>query len=176
MEILIRLMAVLSGGLFLGGVTAVAVPPSVTPTPVVETTPVVHPPQKPANSVWRDSAPQGVPRLPDAECPGWLGLATSVGWPLAALPTLDEIMYRESRCMPESFNGKDPNGGSAGLMQINYYWCKPSRWYAEGYLQYNGVLNTCKDLFDPRVNLLAALVIYKYSVETSGNGWRPWRT
>jgi hypothetical protein len=47
----------------------------------------------------------------------------------------------------------DPNGGSAGAMQINYFWCKPSRYYANGYLQAYGLIRTCDDLFDLEDNL-----------------------
>ena len=174
MDFLIRLLAVLSGGLFVGGVTAVAVPPPSQATPVVQTSPVQDPPQRASYRVWRDD--KSAPVVEDANCPKYLGLAITIGWKVKDLRELDRIMYRESRCQPAAFNPKDPNGGSAGLLQINYFWCKPSRYYPQGYLQSMGVLNTCEQLFEPGVNLLSALVVYQYALDNNGNGWHPWRT
>jgi hypothetical protein len=96
-------------------------------------------------------------------------MARHVGWPEHALTQLVAIAYRESRCKPNAFNPTDPNGGSAGVMQINYFWCKPSSYYANGYLQAYGLLRTCDDLFNLEDNLRSALAIYRYS-----NGWRAW--
>jgi hypothetical protein len=105
---------------------------------------------------------------PDA-CQTVFDMARHVGWPEHALTQLVAIAYRESRCQPDAFNPTDPNGGSAGVMQINYFWCKPSSYYANGYLQAYGLLRTCDDLFNLEDNLRSALAIYRYS-----NGWRAW--
>lgn len=105
---------------------------------------------------------------PDA-CQTVFDMAKHVGWPEHELATVVAIAYRESRCQPSAFNAKDPNGGSAGVMQINYFWCKPSRYFANGYLQAYGLIRTCDDLFDLEDNLRSALNIYRYS-----NGWRAW--
>ena len=105
---------------------------------------------------------------PDA-CQTVFDMARHVGWPEHALTQLIAVAYRESRCNPDAFNPTDPNGGSAGVMQINYFWCKPSSYYANGYLQAYGLLRTCDDLFDLEDNLRIALAIYRYS-----NGWRAW--
>ena len=105
---------------------------------------------------------------PDA-CQTVFDMARHVGWPEHELTQLVAVAYRESRCNPDAFNPKDPNGGSAGIMQINYFWCKPSSYYANGYLQAYGLLRTCDDLFDLEDNLRSALAIYRYS-----NGWRAW--
>ena len=105
---------------------------------------------------------------PDA-CQTVFDMARHVGWPEHALTQLVAIAYRESRCNPDAFNPTDPNGGSAGVMQINYFWCKPSSYYANGYLQAYGLLRTCDDLFNLEDNLRSALGIYRYS-----NGWRAW--
>ena len=105
---------------------------------------------------------------PDA-CQTVFDMARHVGWPEHALTQLVAIAYRESRCNPDAFNPTDPNGGSAGVMQINYFWCKPSSYYANGYLQAYGLLRTCDDLFDLEDNLRSALAIYRYS-----NGWHAW--
>uniref|UniRef100_UPI0040480C1E hypothetical protein n=1 Tax=Mariniflexile sp. TaxID=1979402 RepID=UPI0040480C1E len=80
-------------------------------------------------------------------------MARHVGWPEHELTMVVSVAYRESRCQPDAFNAKDPNGGSAGAMQINYFWCKPSRYYANGYLQAYGLIRTCDDLFDLEDNL-----------------------
>ena len=105
---------------------------------------------------------------PDA-CQTVFDMARHVGWPEHELTQLVAVAYRESRCNPDAFNPTDPNGGSAGVMQINYFWCKPSSYYANGYLQAYGLLRTCNDLFDLEDNLRSALAIYRYS-----NGWRAW--
>jgi hypothetical protein len=105
---------------------------------------------------------------PDA-CQTVFDMARHVGWAEQDLTQLVAIAYRESRCNPAAFNPTDPNGGSAGVMQINYFWCKPSSYYANGYLQAYGLLRTCDDLFDLEDNLRSALAIFKYS-----NGWRAW--
>ena len=105
---------------------------------------------------------------PDA-CQTVFDMARHVGWPEHELTQLVAVAYRESRCNPDAFNPTDPNGGSAGVMQINYFWCKPTSYYANGYLQAYGLLRTCDDLFDLEDNLRSALAIYRYS-----NGWRAW--
>jgi len=105
---------------------------------------------------------------PDA-CQTVFDMARHVGWAEQDLTQLVAIAYRESRCNPAAFNPTDPNGGSAGVMQINYFWCKPSSYYANGYLQAYGLISTCDDLFDLEDNLRSALAIFRYS-----NGWRAW--
>ena len=105
---------------------------------------------------------------PDA-CQTVFDMARHVGWPEHELTQLVAVAYRESRCNPDAFNPTDPNGGSAGVMQINYFWCKPSSYFANGYLQAYGLLRTCDDLFNLEDNLRSALAIYRYS-----NGWRAW--
>lgn len=90
------------------------------------------------------------------------------------LPSLDRIMYRESRCLPDQVNLDDPNGGSHGLTQINGFWCKPSRWYPLGYLQTFGVLTECADLYNPETNLRAAYALVQYSIEVGLCPWAQW--
>ena len=108
-------------------------------------------------------------------CPQWAQMAIDVGWLETDLQKIDAVMHRESRCFSNSHYAKDPHGGSYGLMQINAFWCKPSRWYPSGYLQSFGVLTNCKQLFHPRTNLIAARVIWQYSHTQYGDGWLPWR-
>ena len=121
--------------------------PSPLPTPTTVTTPITQ---------------------PDA-CQTVFNMAKHVGWADQDLTQLVAIAYRESRCQPDAFNVNDPNGGSVGVMQINMFWCKPSRYWPNGYLQAYGLLRTCADLFDLETNLRSALAIFRYS-----NGWRAW--
>jgi hypothetical protein len=91
------------------------------------------------------------------------------------MATALRVMHKESRCIPTVFNGADPNGGSIGLFQINMFWCKPSRYFKDGWLQTQGIVRNCDDLYDPWTNMVAAKAIYDYSVEhNDGNGWQPW--
>jgi hypothetical protein len=85
-------------------------------------------------------------------------------------------MWRESRCQPDAHNPTDPHGGSYGLMQINGFWCQPSRYNASGWLQAQGLLQTCTDLYNPYTNLLAAKAIYDYGIERGNCPWGPWTT
>lgn len=111
----------------------------------------------------------------DAPCPEWHPTAIEAGWDTDHLERLGYIIWRESRCQPDAFNGDDPNGGSVGLVQINQYWCKQNRYNPDGWLQAQGVLGHCDDLHDPLTNLTAALAIYGYA-EGRGCGWSPWTT
>lgn len=102
-------------------------------------------------------------------CGQVFNMAKHIGWPVNELSTVVAVSIRESRCQTDAFNAKDPNGGSAGVMQINYFWCKPSQYWPNGYLQAHGILKDCAELFDLETNLRAALAIYRYS-----EGWRAW--
>jgi hypothetical protein len=105
---------------------------------------------------------------PDWRCDEWMPLAVDVGWPEDELPKLSYAIYRESRCHPDQHNADDPMGGSNGLVQINRFWCRPSKYWPDGWLQTQGVLDDCDELFDPETNLTAALAIWHNS------GWGPW--
>lgn len=109
-------------------------------------------------------------------CPQWAQIAIDTGWQEEDLPMLDHIIHRESRCYSAVHYNQDPNGGSYGLMQVNAYWCKPSDWYPNGYLQAFGVLDNCEQLFEPRINLLSARLIWLYSLREHDDGWLPWQT
>lgn len=101
-------------------------------------------------------------------CPQWEDLARSIGWAPEQINKLSYVIHRESTCRPESWNRNDPGTGSRGLTQINSFWCTPNKYNPTGWLQAQGILATCDDLFDPAVNLRAALAIWTRS------GWRPW--
>lgn len=101
-----------------------------------------------------------------ALCPQWWSTARQVGWHTREIWMLDFVMWRESRCKPHVHNPDDPMSGSYGLTQVNGGW---SRWLRE-----RGVLNKRADLYNPKVNLLAALHIYNYAQDRYGKGWNPW--
>lgn len=107
-----------------------------------------------------------------ANCEDLVSLAASVGWPIEHLQTLKEIARRESgvTCAPTAFNADDPNGGSYGSLQINGYWCLPNTYWPIGYLQANGLVESCDDLFNATTNLRSALAIF---YET-GSDFSPW--
>ena len=120
-----------------------------------------------------------VPVPSDALCPQWWPLAIDAGWTPDLLPTLDYVMWRESRCLPDQHNTTLNKDGSSdmGLTQVNdRSWCFGTRWYPNGYLQTVGVLNYvgCNELFDPYTNLKAAKAIYDYSLRENDAGWQPW--
>ena len=100
-------------------------------------------------------------------CEQFSALAVNLGWPADQRTVLEAIMKRESNCTPQAFNAKDP-GGSRGYMQINAFWCTPSTYWPQGWLQAKGILKVCDELFDPRINLIAGLAIWHNS------NWSPW--
>ncbi len=101
-----------------------------------------------------------------ARCPQWWQTAVDAGWSQSLLPTLDYLMWRESRCLPNEHNTDDPMGGSRGLVQINGFW---TPWLAS-----RGIVKRSEGLFGPYHNLRAALAIYNYADTKHGNGFGPW--
>lgn len=118
------------------------------------------------------------PWVPDsrrvAHCHQYATAVAFVGFPSSERAVALRVMHRESRCIHTVFNSSDPNGGSIGLMQINMFWCKPSRYYPDGWLQAQNLVASCDDLYNPLTNLKAAKAIYDYSLDWNGNGWQPW--
>ena len=109
-----------------------------------------------------------VTTLPVTTCAQALNLALSVGWSADQSPTLMRVLARESNCVESAFNPRDTAGGSYGLMQINGFWCTPSAYWPQGWLQAKGILSVCDELFDPKINLIAGLAIWHNS------SWAPW--
>ena len=105
---------------------------------------------------------------PLTDCQYALQLATQAGWPLEEMGTVARIIYRESGCQADAYNGKDTAGGSYGYYQINGYWCRPNKYWPIGWLQAKGLVTTCTDLFDPVINTNSALAIWHNS------GYGPW--
>jgi hypothetical protein len=99
-------------------------------------------------------------------CEQFSALAVNLGWPADQRTVLESVMFRESRCIPNAVNSKDPNGGSRGLMQINGFW---TPWLIDA-----GIITSAENLLQADVNLRAALAIYNYGVNKHGYGWGPW--
>jgi len=93
-------------------------------------------------------------------CAAYVADAISAGWPASEAPMLARVMFRESRCDPTAFNAKDSNGGSRGLLQING---THKLW-----LMQTGYINNLDDLFNPDINLRAALHLWNMV------GWSAW--
>ena len=93
-------------------------------------------------------------------CAQYVADAITAGWPADQAPTLARVMFRESRCDPMAFNKLDNNNGSRGLMQINGVH--------QTWLIQTGYINSLDDLFNPDINLRAALQLY------SMVGWSAW--
>lgn len=110
--------------------------------------------------------------FPDTPCQEWAPTAVEAGWPAdpVILHRLLTIAHRESRCRPDVTSRHE----DAGLLQIHpNSWCRPNRYNEIGWLQAQGVLDDCSELYDPLTNLRAARAIYLYS-EARGDAWRPW--
>lgn len=98
---------------------------------------------------YRSQSARGLERIRRSGGSGtrrWLPLARWVGWPERALPTLQRVMWHESRGNPRAVNRWS---GCAGLLQIHpiHHVARP---------------------LDPEVNLRAGLRLYRAA------GWQPW--
>ena len=90
------------------------------------------------------------------KCAQWHELAISVGWPEEELPTLDKVMWRESRCTPYAYSNS--NYGLTQINQIHQGWVRELGW------EYP------KDLLDPAKNLRFAYLLW------ADDGWKHWST
>ena len=93
-------------------------------------------------------------------CGEWHDLALEVGWQEEHWSTLSTVLYTESRCTFDAWNGHD-----AGLSQINQIH---TAWLNELGLSHP------EDMFDPRNNLWFAYKLYSSREEKGQCGWKPW--
>ena len=155
--------AILTIAALLGLVPAMAAeapqtPPEPLRRPVASTTTTTQP--KPSKAVLQRSEGES--------CPGWIDLAREVGWPEEELPMVAAVVYFESRCQADI---KGDKAKSFGLMQIHTSsWCKPNKYWPDGYLQAKGLLKTCDELLDPATNLRVGLEIWQVGT------WKQWST
>lgn len=90
---------------------------------------------------------QSVPTAPaDSSCPQWYSLALEVGWSPEQWPTLDRLLWCESRCDEHAHNAS----GASGLLQV-----MPMHWHG-------------RDPYDARTNLTIGLEVLERQ------GWRAW--
>ncbi len=93
-------------------------------------------------------------------CPPVYDMAYLVGFTPDQAALLDRIAWHESRCLATA-RGDLTEGVSHGILQIHGpSWCEPNRYWPDGYLQAKGILDTCEDLYDPEIAVLAARLIW----------------
>ena len=100
---------------------------------------------------------------PDIPCQEWVPDAIQAGWPAdrQTIETLMSIIWRESRCQPDAWNGHD-----AGLTQINQIH---TAWIAE-----LGLGQHPEAMFNPLLNLEFAWKLYNSREAKGLCGWKPW--
>jgi len=101
-------------------------------------------------------------------CPGWVDVARDVGWPQEELDMVGAVTWFESRCL-NHVRGDNQTSWSAFQLHTKS-WCRPNRWWPDGYLQAMRIVKTCDDLLDPETAARAALAIWQYG------GWKQWTT
>jgi hypothetical protein len=137
--------------------TTVYTPPPTT-IPVTAPTPVTAAPATTTTLVVSDTDAEG-PRL----CGEWWPTARSMGWPEELLPTLDRVMWNESRCQPDVVSAT----GDHGLVQVNWSTWAPlveSLGYGK------------QHLYTPAVNLLIGRLIYQAALDAGWCGFDPWKS
>lgn len=97
-----------------------------------------------------------------ALCPEWWDTALAMGWPDDLLPTLDRVMWNESRCQPDAISITN----DYGLLQIN--WATWSHMVRD--------LGYTKDaLLVPAVNLLVGRLVFQIAADAGYRcGFSPW--
>ena len=98
--------------------------------------------------------------LPYKGCMEYLNEAIVAGWPITESPMILRVMQRESRCVATALNSADSNNGSRGLFQINGVH--------QTWLIKEGYIRKLDDLYDPAINIRAALHLWRIV------GWSAW--
>lgn len=94
------------------------------------------------------------------QCGEFHDLAISVGWTENEWTKLSRVMWKESRCTTNAWNGHD-----AGLTQINQIH---TDWLSEMGFKHPD------DMFDPTKNLTFAYRLWHGREENGQCGWTPW--
>lgn len=102
------------------------------------------------------------------KCPQYEEMLYNAGFPRNQIKIASYVMWKESRCVVDAKNVKDPKGGSYGLMQVNGFWIDR--------LKDAGIIKKARDLYDPQTNANAAFYVW---IETSisnrySYGWGAW--
>lgn len=127
--------------------------------PATTTTSLPPPPSSTTTSTTTTTFPPG-----DWQCPDAIRLAAAL-WPADELPTVDRVVWRESRCQPDAENLSYLTGGrdySLGLFQINVLG---SLWEDRAA---RCSLTSPVELYDAATNVQCAHVLWLRS------GWAPW--
>jgi hypothetical protein len=93
------------------------------------------------------------------KCGEWHDLAIEVGWPEAQWKYLQQVIYRESRCQADAWNGSD-----AGLLQVNRVH--------QSYIGELGMGEFPDAMFNAEDNLWFGLLLWEGSGK---NCWKHWR-
>ena len=139
-----------------------AVTPATRPEPRYPTTTTTTPPTT-TRATTTTAPPTTTPLAPpDALCGQWWPTAVAAGWDLGDLPTLDRVLYNESRCTP----GLTSDTGDLGLAQLNRAtWAH--LWRGDGF--------TDEQIRDtPALNLIYARRIATAAEALGWCTWQPW--
>lgn len=142
-------------------VVEVTAAPAPQPTSAVETTSTVTATSEVVETI---EPRYDIPKLAGIEkalCPDWWQLAVEVGWAEEQLPTVDRIMWNETRCQADAVSPTR----DYGLMQINR-----SVW--ESTAAEHGW--TMEDLLIPANGLAMGLVVYNAAEAMGWCGFQPW--
>jgi len=103
----------------------------------------------------REALHNYTPPIPDefGVCGEWRNLALSVGFTEEQWPTVNRLIWKESRCNPNAYN----RSGASGLMQVMPMWADDCG-------------GTRHDLFDPTFNLSCSVHVFNVQ------GWTAWST
>ena len=158
----LTITAILAIAALLGLVPAYAVDaPQPTKRPLATTTTTTTTTLAPAPS-WGN-----LERSEGKSCVGLAPVAYAAGWPPEEIPMLLAVAWHESRCL----DVRGDKGISWTPYQIHTKsWCRPTKYYPDGYLQSLRIVRTCEDLADPLTAARAALAIWQYG------GWKQWTT
>lgn len=107
-------------------------------------------------------------------CDRAIQLARQVGWPVKDLKTLRYILWRESRCQPDSIGRNRNTLGVVTSQDLGYSQINDASWVR--YLRDKGLIETRDDLLNPRTNLKAALLLAEYSENRGLPRFYQWRT
>lgn len=103
----------------------------------------------------------------DSRCPEHYDAALRAGWTVEHWPRLDYIMWRESRCNQNAYNGRGRDD-SYSLLQLNM---KAHRRWVGPLVDWD-----FSKLYEPETNLRIGKVLYDKARQMYGCGWQPWRT
>lgn len=151
-----------------GGMASLPSDADLTPTTAIVDPYAELPLQTPYQT--RPEAPTTTETARRGICPPVYDTALLVGFTPDQAALLDRIAWHESRCQTD-IRGDVTRGVSHGILQIHGpSWCEPSRYWPRGYLQTKMVVDTCADLYDPEIAVLAARLIW------AEGGFEQWST